>query len=1388
MELDCNWEQLAFLNISDWSLQVNRTFVIGKSRNISAILFLAAFMSLAATASSQAPGRYVVVDFATALVHVLDAQTNVEIAAVHAGAGPSSAVISPNLRIAFVANLNSYYVSVLDLTLGIEIKRLRGIRLAQLAISADGRTVVGTDVEDDGITIINADTLTVSDHISLNGLLGDDPTIEGDLLPDNPVIVGSNVYLNTLQQVGVVNIATHTVTKLASTPASLGLSPLTGTTITATPDGQFVVAIRQGALLVINASTNAIAATLPTAGASTALSISAARNSNLNKSFVYLLSDTGLDRRLSILDFSSQPPNFGAAIGEIILPSTFPFDPNAHIASNANGTRSYLISSGNSRPNIFVVDTSEPNAPILIAETSVGFQLRNIAAAATQNPPPNASSFTPVVTAVTPLITNDAAHSIQISGSGFAPNSQVRVGNLDTIAAQFISQSQLQVTVPQYAAAQKATIIVTNPNQGQNIALQHLSGILNNGLTIANPSTFQPINTIGVVNFGDSTFSMLNTTPGTLVSPGVFAGPRSLGFAITPDGSRAYIENLISPGTISVYNFSTNSIEHRIILDPACSSPGQTRGIVLGPRFATSRLTAFTTCIRHTGGRAFEDLYMIDADPHSATFNAATRIPVGNPQPIITGPLTVSPDGHFAFIADFGELIILDLSNGSSTALSNATLDMPQGFNSNIELSPDGRFLVSVSNDFSSLVILDVGNPTMPTLFARVHGTAPFPGFPRIIGNRLFTFDNNNNIISVFRFNPEQNDFAELATFTVPGITSGIGGPFDVSPDGKLLYLPLREEDSIAVLDINRIIANDPTALLTKLAVGIAPSMAVTSGAPLPANIPVAQITSVFPSTVHQGDQNVALILIGERFQNDSIVSFSNSGIAIASSNLTTPGHIVTIISLSSNAQLGPTDITITNPDGSASVAIGALTVIPTPHFRLLIKDRSDAIELGHFDFIQSGTAPQQVIKLGQEIRISIFPIEASGLEGTSLPVSEFTSDSIDLSPHDSQIFQNRKELFVGKVLIHFPIGDSTVHQLFPIHSGSANAHFTFLNLGQNISVILPLTVVSCDPSAGSNCEPQLGNTHTDFDGLLMKYADRNGVPPQILKAQVAEESGFIPNAFRYEPLSVDFGTLAAPIRGLAFAGLESASVRPWALGQSSDCKTVTVGQGANLDLSSLDATARQKYSLAHDSQGTAICRITNTSQVIRPQSLTPKDVLPSMENIFFTNDSSSSWTKIATNAGSSIRQRFAEYQIDHPPFTAQTVIASSYGLHQILYQTAIAEGYKDQHNIGLPPRGLFVPSVSLDLGTEYLAEQFLSTDAQVASDYIDEQDFLSQFAPSLRGFNAGSADFTVAQGKAACFSNATTADNTMLLRNTAQFRYACTALLDSSFTPVPLH
>jgi len=827
----------------------------GNRRTATPLVLWVATLILTGTAFGQTAERYVTLEFNKATAHVFDAATNTEVAAIKVGNGPNSIVISPNGRLAFVSHFNSNYVSVIDLTIAAEIKRIPAL-VFQLGISADGATVVGTDQNDDGITVIDASTLNVIRTISFNGRLGDDPTVDGDAFASNPVVVGNTVYLETEFDFGVINLGTGIVTDLGSTPASNFLSPISDVSV-ATADGKFVMINRDGALVFINTSTNLVrSASLDFIFA---FAVSASRTvSDNGVNYAYILQVVGTTAHFSIVDVP-----FGI-IGDLALPPSFPIDLMAHIVPNSDGTR-VLLTTHSAKPNVYTVDTSNPAAPALVGNPiSLNTNIRGVDERITQNQPP---ATAPVVAAVSaPLVVNSAATALQISGSGFASDAQVRIGHLDPQAAQFISSSLLQVSIPADAPAQDASIIVTNPNLSQGAAGADQSGILRNAFVIASGPAFQPINEVAIVNAGDATLSVLNASTTATPNP-VFPAPdRIVGLAITPDGKRAYVERTFAPATVDVFNFITNSFEASVPLNASpAGQPGQTRGIVIAHRFSTGKPAAYVASSVRTGpGRFSLNLYVIDADPTSATFNTVVAtLPTGEPQASpSSGGIAVTPDGHFAFVNGFelngtGDLIILDLTSGVSTVIPMGTLGV-SAFQPMLELSPDARFLVLVANDGSAHVF-DISNPPAPILFATIQSTPP-AGFrplllePRIIGNTMYTFDIFQNVVAIFNFNPGANNFSQLATFAIPATPTNFAVVHDVTPDGKLMYVPLREQDSVAVVDTAKVLAGDPSALLTVIGAGISPHLAAVR----PATATVGATTTRYTGETTQNFHDIA--------------------------------------------------------------------------------------------------------------------------------------------------------------------------------------------------------------------------------------------------------------------------------------------------------------------------------------------------------------------------------------------------------------------------------------------------------------------------------------------------------------------------------------------------
>jgi IPT/TIG domain/Cytochrome D1 heme domain len=490
---------------------------------------LIVFLSIGLTSTqAQTAERLIVLEGTSASAHIFDPTSNTDLATISVGATPSAVVFSPNGRMAFVANLNSKFVSVIDLTINAEIKRIRNVRAFYMAITADGSQVVATDPVNEQIYVIDANTLSLSRTISLNGLLGDDPN-SNDLGFNNLTIAANKVYINSSLAIGVVNLATSAVSTV-STP--LGARTFSGSeSIAATADGQYVLAVRAGGTVIINPADDSVIQTASYSGFSIAASGPA---SAANHSYAYLINRIAGNPAFNIVDMNTGSSTFGQIIASATLPAALPLNNGTRVSSSLDGTRAYVTVQTRNNPNLLVIDTnavfSNPAAAIT-AQLQVGVLARASSSGLVQTQP---DANAPVVSSVSaPLVTNDASSTVTISGSGFAPGAQVRIGSLDPVNAQAVSSTSLQVTIPQDAPAQGAAIIVTNPNQE--------SGILRGAFVIASKPAFQPANQVGVTNFADSTFSVLNVSTNATVSPATATAASPMGIAITPDGARAYI-------------------------------------------------------------------------------------------------------------------------------------------------------------------------------------------------------------------------------------------------------------------------------------------------------------------------------------------------------------------------------------------------------------------------------------------------------------------------------------------------------------------------------------------------------------------------------------------------------------------------------------------------------------------------------------------------------------------------------------------------------------------------------------------------------------------------------------------------------------------------------
>ena len=269
-----------------------------------------------------------------------------------------------------------------------------------------------------------------------------------------------------------------------------------------------------------------------------------------------------------------------------------------------------------------------------------------------------------------------------------------------------------------------------------------------------------------------------------------------------------------------------------------------------------------------------------------------------------------------------------------------------------------------------------------------------------------------------------------------------------------------------------------------------------------------------------------------------------------------------------------------------------------------------------------------------------------------------------------------------------------------------------------------------------------LGTAHTDIDTLILPIADRKGIPPQYIKAQIEQESGsrFNPRAYRYEPLSGGVGDFSVISRG---ADLR-ATTDPYAskrLATANDCKDNALAAGATLI--DADIAPRSIYQIC--SGGSC-------------HALSSSDSLVSGWDII-QNNPTARWSVVNRAAYNTMKTAVDKGDTCNYVWTAQTSLSASYGYLQMLYLTAIGSlhwtgidgGANNPSYLLDTPDNLAVHGGSTEVGTTYI-ETILrrSHSADVNNPQFDsENDLEDIFRDGWTGYNrylSGYADLVLAK------------------------------------------
>ena len=307
--------------------------------------------------------------------------------------------------------------------------------------------------------------------------------------------------------------------------------------------------------------------------------------------------------------------------------------------------------------------------------------------------------------------------------------------------------------------------------------------------------------------------------------------------------------------------------------------------------------------------------------------------------------------------------------------------------------------------------------------------------------------------------------------------------------------------------------------------------------------------------------------------------------------------------------------------------------------------------------------------------------------------------------------------------------------------SSGSTLKYSLAHLGRADFILLPISE-SAPPlrlQLSIVAPPALGGSQNQWDERIIEAAHERGIPPQILKGQIRQESPeFKEGEFRYEPCSSDFAEIS---RGSKLIEKPPYSIYAMDAVLDDDGLADTVDLRNSLYI--LDRVTGERRHLKHDD-----------TAVTAKEIWTASDVWPRDDE----KGRGQKWSRQTCGALNRFlkadAQRTIDDFIDALDFTAQTPVASSYGVMQAMYSTAI--GYEwsvpDPENstqTSQSPRYLRDSAEALAVkrggsifvgGTEDVARYIreYGSRQKTPASFASQEDFYDSFKEPLRKYTGG--------------------------------------------------
>jgi uncharacterized repeat protein (TIGR01451 family) len=848
--------------------------------------------SLTVSASAYAREEYLVSDPATGSINLYSAGTPNPGSpnTLPAGSAPYVSAIDHSGRYGFVSSSGfTAYTSVIDFTIGKEVARIHGAVGRPMVITPDGSQLIlrsasiapGANV--DHLAIVNTSTFQIVKTISLDGLLGDQIGVN-DISIFSGVATNNKVYLqvgflntaNPVYTTLVVNLSTNTVAQVTGAAALGSNASAAGQrTIALSADGTKVYALRNtpSTMLVINTSTDTVTQSLDLTPFINARSIVVTQDPNDPVGqFAYIVGRRGSPNANIISSVDLKTLTLSAQ------QVTLTFVPNIAVLSS-DGTYLHAFQSGlpTGPNNAVYVDTDTVRNGL---DNTNEYRLNNdIGAVSMGFIVDFPADFSPQIAYLSPPSITDTSvpTTINILGSNFTPGANVKLGNQDPQSATFVSTGRLDVTVPAGMPEQDADVVVTLPNSQELPTGRNISAGSYQKLIVNTP--FQLNDPLIILNYGNSKVELVPTNKNGQSAPTI---PNPVAVQVTPDGSVAYVSNGVmvpnggnSESYIQAISLSSFSEVARITV--LNDLPGYQDGFVVSTDPVDGKPVLYYLAVDDINATPPSDqLYVVDLDPASPNYHQVKRT-IRSPFNDYNQSVNVvaSPDGRYVYVTyemlsagNSTRLEQFDTLNGTVTGISTLeSLFNVEFFPNHMRITTDGNWILLPGAD-GSVKAFDVSSRSLAGLTAVTISDSGrmFKNF-QVVGNRLFAFDAINNYVTVFNFLPAGPNFTKLGQFQLSGPGSQYVGAMRVDPTGSFVYADLMDQDTLVVLDANKVAASNSSAVIAKGNAGsgvfdlqIAPA------------IPQQQVDlgiSLVGSTVAQGAQFV----LGGTLINNSPVS-----------------------------------------------------------------------------------------------------------------------------------------------------------------------------------------------------------------------------------------------------------------------------------------------------------------------------------------------------------------------------------------------------------------------------------------------------------------------------------------------------------------------------------